>query len=254
MDPTSSPASAPVVAALEAMWETIRDRHPDVPAAVLVLGSGTIGMRPGEVKLGHFASTRWRLADASDASGVLAEVFIGGEGLIDGAAAVLGTLLHEAAHAVAHTRQIQDTSRQGRYHNRRYAALAAQMGLTATRVGDIGWSGTAITAETREVYSQEIKQLQAALRLWRYSEHGLPSPTGPDDPSSPTPAPATAPLGRTPAPATERAGTCWPADATAAARFGSRAPLSTPAPSPVLCAALISPPQRRRKESGTNRA
>jgi hypothetical protein len=128
MEPTPSPASAPVVAALEAMWETMRDRHSDVPAAVLVLGSGTIGMRPGEVKLGHFASTRWRLAEASDAAGVLPEVFVGGEGLVDGAAAVLGTLLHEAAHAIAHTRRIQDTSRQGRYHNRRYAALAAEMG------------------------------------------------------------------------------------------------------------------------------
>jgi len=43
---------------------------------------------------------------------------------------VLGTLLHEAAHGMAATRQIKDTSRQGRYHNRRFAELAAELGIT----------------------------------------------------------------------------------------------------------------------------
>ena len=34
---------------------------------------------------------------------------------------VIGIVLHEAAHGVASTRGIKDTSRQGRYHNRRFA-------------------------------------------------------------------------------------------------------------------------------------
>ena len=55
---------------------------------------------------------------------------MGGEGLRRGARAVLGTLLHEAAHGVATTRGIKDTSRQGRYHNRRFAELAAELGIT----------------------------------------------------------------------------------------------------------------------------
>jgi hypothetical protein len=37
---------------------------------------------------------------------------------------VLGTLLHEAAHALADQRAIKDNSRQGRYHNARYRQLA----------------------------------------------------------------------------------------------------------------------------------
>jgi hypothetical protein len=54
---------------------------------------------------------RWTAGEA-----VMPEVFVGGEGLIRGAASVLETLLHEAAHALAYVRDIKDTSRQGRYH------------------------------------------------------------------------------------------------------------------------------------------
>jgi len=50
----------------------------------------------------------------------LPEVFVGGEGLARGPAEVLGTLLHEAAHALADVRGIKDTSRQGRWHNARF--------------------------------------------------------------------------------------------------------------------------------------
>lgn len=38
---------------------------------------------------------------------------MGGEGLARGPVEVLGTLLHEAAHAVAHVRGIKDTSLPG---------------------------------------------------------------------------------------------------------------------------------------------
>ena len=41
----------------------------------------------------------------------LPEVFVGDEGLARGPADVLGTLLHEAAHALADVRGIKDTSR-----------------------------------------------------------------------------------------------------------------------------------------------
>ena len=133
----SGPISAPMVAALEAAWAAIRARHPEVPAVVMVLGAGSIG-NAGGLRLGHFAAMRWADPDqtretdddpgdeadeADEADGDpagpvrLPEVFVGGEGLVRGAADVLGTLLHEAAHALAHVRDIKDTSRQGRWHN-----------------------------------------------------------------------------------------------------------------------------------------
>src|SRR5215207_11309227 len=113
-----------LVAALEHTWQTIRSRHPEVPEAVLVVASGSEGKR---LNLGHFAPHRWQV-HGSDRH----EVLVGGEGLQRGPLDVLGTLLHEAAHGLAQARGIQDTSRQGRYHNRRYAALAAELGLEAT--------------------------------------------------------------------------------------------------------------------------
>jgi hypothetical protein len=105
---TPDGAASLLVAALEHAWQTIRRRHPDVPEAVLVVASGTDGKR---LNLGHFAPHRWQV-NGTDRH----EVLVGGEGLQRGPTDVLGTLLHEAAHGLAHTRSIRDTSRQGRFH------------------------------------------------------------------------------------------------------------------------------------------
>ncbi|MGH3116603.1 MAG: hypothetical protein ACRDQ2_05715, partial [Gaiellales bacterium] len=44
--------SAQLVAALETAWTAIRSRHPEVPAAVVVVGSGTSSR---QAKYGHYA-------------------------------------------------------------------------------------------------------------------------------------------------------------------------------------------------------
>jgi hypothetical protein len=49
-----------VVRALERAWEAIRERHPQVPAAVVITGAGS-GSRRGALRLGHFAASRWQL-------------------------------------------------------------------------------------------------------------------------------------------------------------------------------------------------
>lgn len=160
--------SARLVTALAAAWSAIRSRHADVPPVVITLGAGSIGQAAGELKLGHFAAARWEHPD-----GVLAELFVGGEGLRHGARQVLATLLHEAAHGAASARQVQDVSRGGRYHNARYAELARELGLTVARAGDIGWSDTAVPDATAAAYAAELAALGGALTAWRRSErHG----------------------------------------------------------------------------------
>jgi Single-strand binding protein family len=114
-------AASLLVAALEHTWQSIRSRHPEVPEAVLVVASGGEGKR---LNLGHFAPHRWQVNGANRH-----EVLVGGEGLQRGPVDVLGTLLPEAAHGLAQARDVRDTSRQGRYHNRRYATLAGELGL-----------------------------------------------------------------------------------------------------------------------------
>jgi hypothetical protein len=162
---TTHRISGPLVSALEATWASIVRRHPEVPKAVLVVASGTDGRKATEPRWGHFAALRRVQGDAQ-----LPEVLVAGEGLIRGAEPVLATLLHEAAHGLAHVRRISDTSRQGRYHNRRYKALAEELGLDVAEVGTIGWSSTTLRASTVQTYRRELDRLQAALTLYRRAE------------------------------------------------------------------------------------
>jgi hypothetical protein len=162
---TTDGTASLLVAGLEHAWQTIRTRHPDVPEAVLVVASGSEGKR---LNLGHFAPHRWQV-NGNDRH----EVLVGGEGLHRGPLEVLGTLLHEAAHGLAQARQVQDTSRGGRYHNRRYATLARELGLEAASVKPIGWSATTVPQHTANAYAGQVEELQAALVLWRRHEHRI---------------------------------------------------------------------------------
>jgi hypothetical protein len=163
---TSAPAAASIsprlVTALDRAWSSIRARHPDVPEVVITLGSGSGGK---SLKLGHFAAERWQRAGDR-----LPEMFIGGEGLARGARPVLGTLLHEAAHGVATTRGIQDTSRQGRFHNTRFRALAGELGLVVEQTASIGWSATKVPDTTATLYRADLRRLGAALVAYRHGE------------------------------------------------------------------------------------
>jgi hypothetical protein len=167
--PSPDGTASLLVAALERTWQMIRRRHPDVPEAVLVVASGSEGKR---LNLGHFAPHRWQVNGADRH-----EVLVGGEGLHRGALEVLGTLLHEAAHGLAQAREVQDTSRGGRYHNRRYATLARELGLDVTTVKPIGWSATTVPEPTATAYGGQLEELQAALVLWRRQEHRIGSGT-----------------------------------------------------------------------------
>jgi hypothetical protein len=162
---TPDGAASALVAALEHAWQTIRDRHPDVPEAVLVVASGSEGKR---LNWGHFAPHRWQVAGADRH-----EVLVGGEGLQRGPLEALGTLLHEAAHGLAQARSVQDTSRGGRYHNRRQTQLAGELGLEVATVQPIGWSATTVPEPTAAAYAGQLEELAAALVLWRRQEHRI---------------------------------------------------------------------------------
>ena len=151
-----------LLAALEATWAAIRARHPEVPAAVLVVAPGGDGRR---LAWGHFAAGRWQHAGAARP-----EVLVVGEGLRRPARQVLGTLLHEAAHGLADQRGVRDTSRGGRYHNRRYKALAEELGLAVAQAGPVGWSATSVPDPTAAAYAGVLGELAGRLVLWRHRE------------------------------------------------------------------------------------
>ncbi|WP_034286929.1 hypothetical protein [Amycolatopsis benzoatilytica] len=171
-----------VMHAMEQLWAEIRRRHPDVPDAILVLASGTMGTTT-EIH-GHFARSRWHVGDGVEPR---AEFFLGAEGLRRGAAEILSTTLHEAAHGLAATRDIVDVS-DGRYHNKRFAALAAELGVRAEQADRIGWSATTALPATLDAYQHEMAQLEAALTVWRHTEQEVARravAAPPDDPDAP---------------------------------------------------------------------
>ena len=135
-------------------------------------GSGAGGRLRGRgqaAEPGPLRPHRWQVHGADRH-----EVLVGGEGLQRGPVDVLGTLLHEAAHGLAQTRGLQDTSRQGRYHNRRYATLAGELGLEVASVQPIGWSATTVPdTTTAAAYAGQLEDLATALVLWRRHEHCL---------------------------------------------------------------------------------
>ena len=69
-------------------------------------------------------------------------------------------------------RKIQDTSRQGRFHNGRFRALAGELGLDVAKTGSIGWSATTVPDATAALYRGELRRLEAALVAYRHVEGG----------------------------------------------------------------------------------
>jgi curved DNA-binding protein CbpA len=158
-----SQAASRILKALEDAWLEIRRRHPEIPAVVIIIAPGTDGKQS---RLGYHAPGRWNVAGEQRA-----EIMVSGEGLRRGARSVLATLLHEATHAISAARGIQDTSRQGRYHNRRFKTQAEELGITVEHDQRLGWSYTTLPAHTAHDYATQIINLETAITMWRHAEH-----------------------------------------------------------------------------------
>jgi DnaJ domain/SprT-like family len=157
-----SQTASRILKVLEDIWLEIRRWHPEIPPAVIIIASGTEGK---QARLGHHAPGRWNVAGQQ-----YAEIMISGEGLRRTPDEVLGTLLHEAAHALAHERGIKDTSRQGRYHNKHFKVHAEQLGLTVAHDDRFGWSAATITLAAEFAYARQLRDLAEAMTIWRHGE------------------------------------------------------------------------------------
>lgn len=148
----------PILAAVNGLVADIRYHHPDLPLVTIVLGA------PGATRRGmihgHFFADKWQ-GDAKH------EILLSGESLQRGAAATLGTLLHESAHAIAHARGVKDTSNNGRYHNKRFKAIAEELGIELESAPTLGWSLTSVPESTLEQYKDGIEELAKALTTYR---------------------------------------------------------------------------------------
>ncbi|MDX3434155.1 hypothetical protein PV664_35395 [Streptomyces sp. ME01-18a] len=86
-------------------------------------------------------------------------------------------LLHEAVHGVAAARGIRDTSRAGRYHNRRFLAVAWELGLDHPTDAHVstGLSLVRLRPDTQLLYSPTVERLQLALDAYSQGARGARS-------------------------------------------------------------------------------
>ncbi|MDX2407358.1 hypothetical protein NJO91_30060 [Streptomyces microflavus] len=150
---------AVILSAVETAWREIRHRFTDVPD-ISVTVPPTAGaqdltkctaLRTGR----HFIRNGQPTMELQVSSGTLG---LGGHPLVEG-------LLHHAAHGLALTRGINDTSSAGRWHNRRYGHLAREVGLTPPTRADkfVGLSHCPLA--DAESWSDVIAALDAAAAV-----------------------------------------------------------------------------------------
>lgn len=157
-----------ITEALERAWQTLQFDHSDIRDAVLV-----VYQHPKGDRRGHYGHDSWTIkGDIDNPDGqpeldTRDEVYISSHILAEGARSVLETLLHEAVHSIAQARSIKDTSRQGRWHNKRFEAIAKTLGLICKADKSIGCITPDITDETAEEYAELIADLDPVLTLYQ---------------------------------------------------------------------------------------
>jgi hypothetical protein len=91
---------------------------------------------------------------------------------------VLVTIAHEAAHAYAQVHDIKDTSRDGRYHNHRFAKIALAIGLQIEPDPMIGHRTPGLSARGRLDYADLLAMLDDGLTLAREPRRTKVNPDG----------------------------------------------------------------------------
>jgi hypothetical protein len=185
--PTPAATGSSLIAALEHTWATIRQQRPELPEVVFITGTGLRHATATGVdaRWGHFGAQRWVQGrpqpttppptEAGQGAGLHVppdrkpELFVAGECFAEGATHTLVTILHEATHALAHVRGVKDTSRQGKYHNRRFLEVAAELDLEwpadAKAHPVAGFSEVRLSEVALIFYADAIAELDAAITL-----------------------------------------------------------------------------------------
>lgn len=172
-------ASVVLIEALTRIWSRIRVFHPDVPGVMLLAAPSPRGDLS---VLGHFAPLRWRGKKTGGTHHH--EVVVVAEHLDRDPTEIVGTLIHEAAHALNFERGIHDCSRS-QYHNRAFKEAAEQLGLSVEQVPHYGFAVTRLKPETAARYEEDIQHLAEVLihRAKPAAASGVSPPKGGTDDS-----------------------------------------------------------------------
>lgn len=153
----------------DVLVEVARRRQDELPGLteslqddVVVADGGT--SRPAS---GWFAGSAWRHGDR-----YVHELFINADLRhrhpdVSKAEDVLITLFHEGCHVWARAQNIEDTSRENRYHNRRFAEIALAIGLTVTPDPVVGHRPPGLSSWARLDYADLLTELDRGLVIAR---------------------------------------------------------------------------------------
>lgn len=155
--PIDERISVRLVEALTAVWSKIREHHPDVPGVVILAAPS---LKKQLNVLGHFAALRWSARKKGNDR--IHEVVVVAEHLDRPVEEIVGTIVHEAAHAMNFERSIFDCSRS-QYHNQRFKEAAEELGLEVEQVSHYGFAKTRLTERTIAYYAAEVARLNDAL-------------------------------------------------------------------------------------------
>ncbi|MCC3767583.1 hypothetical protein [Streptomyces sp. UNOC14_S4] len=165
--PPTAKATAPVVhgaviiSAIETAWKEIRHRFPDVPDVCVTIPPSAGAQDP--VQCSALRTGRHFTRDGH----LAVELQVTASTLGLGGRPMLGGLLHHAAHGLALVRAIKDTCGDGRYHNKRYAQLAREVGLAppSAPVRVLGLMHCILTDSEARRWAEIIAALDAAAAV-----------------------------------------------------------------------------------------
>ena len=83
---------------------------------------------------------------------------------------ICATLLHEMVHLHCVENGVQDTSRDGRYHNKKFKGVAEQHGLIVSREPSSGWSSTKLNDEAQVFINYVVRKEVFVLARERHDQ------------------------------------------------------------------------------------
>lgn len=122
---------------LDSLFQLLNEKYFESALSKAVI---TIQSTPGAY--GHFTCGKvWRMTDGDEATERY-EINLGAATLARPIEETVATLLHEMIHYYCQVNGIQDTSRSGTYHNKRFKTEAEKRGLVIKHHEKYGWTIT----------------------------------------------------------------------------------------------------------------
>lgn len=164
---TGAEGVAPVVTALQKVWTRLQKAEPTLPDATIIIkrDARAWGHTSVQKVWGAQKATGKGKAKVATLTKERHEIMVSGENLARGSVAVLGTLLHEAAHALNLAEGVQDCDSNGR-HNKRFKARAEDAwGLDIRDAGNwLGWTDTHVPDDCQKRWAVELRMIETAMK------------------------------------------------------------------------------------------